>query len=120
MAVAVLELGRFLHEQERKHGKDRDPSRLRQAEEDLIGLLQAHRSPSLRQAFDFDAGKPVDPLLVRVLAYVAYVSLCSTRLGVAVCETQDKAALWPQDPVSLRKDFCDDLAIPVRRTATSH
>jgi ATP-dependent Clp protease ATP-binding subunit ClpX len=85
-AVAILQFGKLIHDEDRRHVTDRNAAAIRQSEEQLIDCLQHDRSPALKRIFGFNVGSPVDPLVLGVVAYVAYANLCTTRLGIAVSE----------------------------------
>ena len=85
IAVAILEFGRFLHIEERRHHSDRDAARIKQAEDQLIEKVLRAKSPTLRAALDYNVSKPI-ALVLRTLAYVAFVNLCSTRYALCVAE----------------------------------
>ncbi len=91
-AIAILNFGRLLHEEERRHHTDRDSAKLRQTEEQLIERMQHDRSPSLRQILNFNVDRPIEPLVLRVLAYTSYINLCTTRLGIGVGEIVNAVA----------------------------
>jgi ATP-dependent Clp protease ATP-binding subunit ClpX len=85
-AIAILEYGKLLLDEHEHYCRAPDLSRLQQAEAQLIGKLQQDRSPSLKQVFGFNPSTSVDPLALRVLSHVAYLSLCTNCIGVSVSE----------------------------------
>jgi ATP-dependent Clp protease ATP-binding subunit ClpX len=85
-AIAILEYGKLLLDEHEHYCRAPDLSRLQQAEALLIASLQRDRSPSLKQIFGFNPRASVDAVALRVLSHVAYLSLCTNRLGVSVPE----------------------------------
>jgi len=85
-AIAILQYGKLLHDEDRRYCLAADLSRLQQAERQLICRLQQDRSLSLKQIFGVNARSPVDPVILRVLSLVAYLSLCTNRLGTGLGE----------------------------------
>jgi ATP-dependent Clp protease ATP-binding subunit ClpX len=82
-AVAILEYGRLLFDEERRYHRDRDPAKLRQAEERLVERICAEKSAALKSIFNFGTAKAIDPVTLRVLCHVAYSSLCTNRYGIS-------------------------------------
>jgi len=85
-AIAILQYGKLLHDEERRYCQGPDQSRLQQAERELICRLRQDRSDSLNQIFAVNAWTPVDPVTLRVLSLVAYLSLCTNRPGIGLSE----------------------------------
>ena len=85
-AIAILEYGKLLLDEHEHSSRAPNLSRLQQAEAQLIGRLHQDRSPSLKQVFGFNPRTSVDPVALRVLSHVAYLSLCTNCLGVSVSE----------------------------------
>jgi hypothetical protein len=84
-AIALLEFGRLIYEAERRRS-DQDPSRRQQAEEQLLDMLRRDRSAWRKTDLHVDTASSNGSITLRVVAYVAYQQLCSTRLGAAVCD----------------------------------
>ena len=82
--VALLEFGRLLHNGGQRPVADRNPTRLQQVEDQLINRLSTEKNSLLKPALNFNAGKPIDALGLRVLAVVAFHQLCTQRLVVTV------------------------------------
>ena len=99
IAVAILEFGRLLHAEERRHHSDRDVARLQRAEQQFLEIVLQARSPTLRAALDYNISKPIEPLVLRTLAYVAFINLCSTRYALSLAEVVK--AVTGDDPASV-------------------
>jgi hypothetical protein len=69
--VAIVNFGRLLHEEDQRRSADRNPARVLQCEEQLIARFSTEKNTLLKPALDFNTGKPIDPLVLRVLAVVA-------------------------------------------------
>jgi hypothetical protein len=99
IAVAILEFGRLLHSEERRHRSDRDSARLKEPEVQLIEGILREKSPTLRAALDYNVSKPIEPLALRTLAYVAFINVCSTRY--ALCLAEIIKAVAGDDPAAV-------------------
>jgi ATP-dependent Clp protease ATP-binding subunit ClpX len=97
-AIAILEFGKLLSEEERRYHKDRNPDKVRLAEERLVERLHGERSASLKSIFNFGTAKTIDRVTLRVLSHVAYASLCTNRLGISV---SDVVAAVGGEPASI-------------------
>lgn len=64
-AVAILVYGKPLQDQQHHRQPDRDAARIQQVEEQLIAQLLRERSPTVKKVFDFNIGRPIEPLVVR-------------------------------------------------------
>ena len=87
-AIGILEYGKLLLDEHERYCQAPRHSRLQQAETQLIARLQHDRSPSLTRVFGFDPRASVDSLALRVLSYVAYLSLCTNCIGVTMNPTR--------------------------------
>jgi ATP-dependent Clp protease ATP-binding subunit ClpX len=95
-AIALLEFGKLIYEDERRHRSDRDRSRIMEPEEQLLELLRRNRATLRKTGLSIDTRTPQDSTVLRVVAYVSYQQLCSTKLGAAVCDVV--RALAGEDP----------------------
>ena len=91
-AVAILEFGRLLQEEDQRHNANRNPSHLPETEEKLIAQLSSEKSSLLKSVFNFNVGKPIDPLALRVLALVSYLQLCTNRLTIVISDVAKAVA----------------------------
>ena len=84
--IAILQYGKLLLEQQQRYCRGPDQERLQLAEGHLINLLQHDPSSWQKQIFRFNRQKAIDPVALRILSHVAYLSLCTDQLGVSVAE----------------------------------
>ena len=86
-AIQILNYGHLLWQNSQRSASDREESKTKQAEEQLIALLYDDTSTTLRGVLNYsNNGKSIEPTVLRVLSLVAYTTLCSTRLGTTVAE----------------------------------
>jgi hypothetical protein len=52
----------------------------------LITQLSTEKNSLLKSVFNFNVGKPIDPLALRVLAFVSYLQLCTNRLTIVISD----------------------------------
>ncbi|MCG3147933.1 MAG: ATP-dependent Clp protease ATP-binding subunit ClpX [Verrucomicrobiae bacterium] len=95
-ATAILEFGKLIHTEASRPVAEHDPKRILTAERRLIEQLSVDDNPLLKPALLFHVSRPIEPLVVRVLALVAYLQLCTNfRVAitdVAIAATEDDTA----------------------------
>jgi ATP-dependent Clp protease ATP-binding subunit ClpX len=85
-AVAILEFGRLLFEEDQRQHAARKPAQLQEAEERLIARLSTDKNSLLKPALNFNISKPIDRITLRALAVVAYQQLCGTKFAGAISD----------------------------------
>jgi hypothetical protein len=85
-AIAILEFGRLIQEEDQRRIAARKPSQLQEAEEQLIARLSTDKNTLLKPVLNFNVSKPIEPITLRVLAVVAYLQLCTAKFGGAISD----------------------------------
>src|SRR5205085_2281631 len=74
----------------------RDPQRIATVEQKLVEQLTTDDNPLLKPALRFHVSKPIDPLVLRILALTSYLQTCSNFRAaipdVAVAVAEDNPA----------------------------
>ena len=90
--VLLLEFGASLYSRGRRRQADPDPTRIAEAEAQLIEQLSNEKGSTLKSALNVTVSNPVDPIMLRILAIVAYAQLCTDNSAVAVSTTANSVA----------------------------
>jgi ATP-dependent protease Clp ATPase subunit len=85
LPVAFLEFGRLLCD-------PKQAERVAAAEDDLICRLSTAKCSLARAAFKFNAGNPIESLVLRLLAVFAHQQMCATRNCSSISEVASLVA----------------------------
>lgn len=105
IAIKLLELGQLLHERmtsrtsprwvtegEEWHREEK-PATIEDIEKDLVAFLFDHATTPVRTIFGMDEGPALDPLVLRILCYVAYCNLLTELPCMNLMQVARAAAL---------------------------
>ena len=93
-AVAILEFGRLLQEEDQRHNANRNPSHLLEAEEKLIAQFTSEKNTLLKSVLNFNVSKPreVLPQLVGGVVGQGIAGFAAPLMKVS--PTMHASAVW--------------------------
>jgi ATP-dependent Clp protease ATP-binding subunit ClpX len=117
-AIAILHFGKLIHAEATLKPGESDPRRVETAEARLIEELTADRSNTLlKPALIYHVGKPIEPIVLRILALVAYLQLATnyataiSDVAVAVAGDDEPAKVIEARQAVTRLLYCKRLLL---------